>query len=89
MRAVGGEIGGIANEFRLIIVGGSLLAHTETAMNGKAIVITGALGALGKVVTEEALARGARVAGIDHAASTLAPTAWPIICAGSESARRS
>ena len=38
-------------------------------MNGKAIVITGALGALGKVVTEEALARGARVAGIDHAPS--------------------
>lgn len=29
-------------------------------MNGKAIVITGALGALGKVVAEEALARGAR-----------------------------
>jgi len=32
-------------------------------MNGKVVVITGALGALGKVVTEEALARGARVAG--------------------------
>ena len=44
-------------------------------MNGKAIVITGALGALGKVVTEEALARGARVAGIDHAASQFAATA--------------
>lgn len=44
-------------------------------MNGKAIVITGALGALGKVVAEEALARGARVAGIDHAASQLAATA--------------
>ncbi|HEX7788911.1 MAG TPA: NAD-dependent epimerase/dehydratase family protein, partial [Afipia sp.] len=44
-------------------------------MNGKAIVITGALGALGKVVAEEALARGARVAGIDHAASQLTATA--------------
>jgi NAD(P)-dependent dehydrogenase (short-subunit alcohol dehydrogenase family) len=43
-------------------------------MNGKAIVITGALGALGKVVAAEALARGAKVAGIDHAASQLAVT---------------
>jgi len=38
-------------------------------MNGKVIVITGALGALGAVVTETAIARGARVAGIDHAPS--------------------
>jgi len=38
-------------------------------MNGKVVVITGALGALGKVVTEEAFSRGAAVAGIDHAAS--------------------
>ena len=44
-------------------------------MSGKAIVITGALGALGKVVADEALARGARVAGIDHAASQFAATA--------------
>ncbi|MBR0757777.1 3-oxoacyl-ACP reductase FabG [Bradyrhizobium jicamae] len=44
-------------------------------MKGQAIVITGALGALGKVVAAEALARGARVAGIDHAASQLAATA--------------
>ncbi len=36
-------------------------------MNGKVVVVTGALGALGKVVTETALARGAKVAGIDHA----------------------
>jgi len=42
---------------------------------GKVVVITGALGALGKVVVEEALSRGARVAGIDHAASQLAATA--------------
>jgi NAD(P)-dependent dehydrogenase (short-subunit alcohol dehydrogenase family) len=38
-------------------------------MNGKIIVITGALGALGKVVAEEASSRGAGVAGIDHATS--------------------
>src|ERR1700730_3609240 len=38
-------------------------------MDGKVVVVTGALGALGKVVTEQALARGARVAGIDHAPS--------------------
>lgn len=38
-------------------------------MQGKALVITGALGALGKVVTETAQARGARIAGIDHAPS--------------------
>src|ERR1700686_1005361 len=38
-------------------------------MDGKVIVVTGALGALGKVVAEQVLARGARVAGIDHAIS--------------------
>jgi NAD(P)-dependent dehydrogenase (short-subunit alcohol dehydrogenase family) len=38
-------------------------------MDGKVIVVTGALGALGKVVAEQVLARGARVAGIDHARS--------------------
>ena len=36
-------------------------------MDGKVIVITGALGALGRVVTDEALLHGARVAGVDHA----------------------
>jgi 3-oxoacyl-[acyl-carrier protein] reductase len=41
-------------------------------MDGKVVVITGALGALGRVVVETALARGARVAGIDHAPSQLA-----------------
>ena len=40
-------------------------------MNGKVIVVTGASGALGKVVAEAALARGARVAGVDHAASQI------------------
>jgi NAD(P)-dependent dehydrogenase (short-subunit alcohol dehydrogenase family) len=43
-------------------------------MDGKVIVVTGALGALGKVVAEEALARGARVAGVDHAASQMPAT---------------
>ena len=43
-------------------------------MNGKVIVITGALGALGRVVADTAAARGARVAGIDHAASQAAAT---------------
>ena len=41
-------------------------------MDGKVIVVTGASGALGKVVAEAALARGARVAGVDHAASQIA-----------------
>ena len=43
-------------------------------MNGKVIVITGASGALGKVVADAARAQGAKVAEIDHAASTAAPT---------------
>jgi NAD(P)-dependent dehydrogenase (short-subunit alcohol dehydrogenase family) len=46
-------------------------------MKGKVVVITGALGALGKVVAEEALSRGARVAGIDHAAPQRAPMRAP------------
>src|SRR6201987_3269230 len=51
-------------------------------MNGKVIVITGALGALGRVVVEAALARGARVAGIDHAPSQAAATAERIELGG-------
>src|SRR5215475_13454011 len=43
-------------------------------MNGKVIVITGALGALGAVVAETAAARGALVAGIDHAPPKMAAT---------------
>ena len=43
-------------------------------MDGKVVVITGALGALGKVVAESALARGARVAGVDHAVSRVGAT---------------
>ncbi|MBR0901601.1 SDR family oxidoreductase [Bradyrhizobium liaoningense] len=38
-------------------------------MQGKVIIVTGALGALGKVVANTAQTRGARVAGIDHAPS--------------------
>lgn len=44
-------------------------------MNGKVVVITGASGALGKVVIEAAVARGAKVAAIDHAATTIPATA--------------
>jgi 3-oxoacyl-[acyl-carrier protein] reductase len=43
-------------------------------MDGKVIVVTGALGALGKVVAEVALARGARVAGLDYGTSQIAVT---------------
>jgi NAD(P)-dependent dehydrogenase (short-subunit alcohol dehydrogenase family) len=43
-------------------------------MDGKVIVVTGASGALGKVVAETALARGARVAGVDHASSRIPAT---------------
>ena len=38
-------------------------------MQGKVIVVTGALGALGKVVAETAQSRGARIAAIDYAPS--------------------
>lgn len=43
-------------------------------MHGKVILVTGASGALGKVVAEAALARGGRVAGVDHAKSQIAET---------------
>ena len=44
-------------------------------MDGKVVIVTGASGALGSVVAEAALARGARVAGVDHAASQVPATA--------------
>ena len=44
-------------------------------MQGKIVVVTGASGALGKVVVASALAKGAKVAAIDHAASTIKATA--------------
>jgi NAD(P)-dependent dehydrogenase (short-subunit alcohol dehydrogenase family) len=43
-------------------------------MHGKVILVTGAAGALGTVVAEAALDRGARVAGVDHAKSQIAET---------------
>jgi NAD(P)-dependent dehydrogenase (short-subunit alcohol dehydrogenase family) len=43
-------------------------------MNGKIVIITGASGALGQVVLATALARGATVAAVDHAAKTPAST---------------
>jgi len=43
-------------------------------MEGKIVVVTGASGALGKVVVASALAKGAKVAGIDHAATAIKAT---------------
>ncbi|SEM74761.1 SDR family oxidoreductase [Bradyrhizobium sp. OK095] len=43
-------------------------------MQGKVLIVTGALGALGKVVAETAQSRGARIAGIDHAPSQMPAT---------------
>lgn len=43
-------------------------------MNGKVVIVTGASGALGKVVADQALGRGARVAGLDYAASQIPAT---------------
>src|SRR3954452_15720909 len=43
-------------------------------MQGKVIMVTGASGALGKVVAAAALERGARVAGIDFAKPEVADT---------------
>jgi NAD(P)-dependent dehydrogenase (short-subunit alcohol dehydrogenase family) len=44
-------------------------------MDGKVIVVTGALGALGSVVVDSALERGARVASVDHAPTQVPATA--------------
>ena len=43
-------------------------------MQDKVLIVTGALGALGKVVAEVAQSRGARIAGIDHAPSQIPAT---------------
>ncbi|WP_027530797.1 SDR family oxidoreductase [Bradyrhizobium sp. WSM3983] len=51
-------------------------------MQGKIIVVTGAHGALGKVVADVALSRGARIAGIDHAPSQMPPTTGRIEIGG-------
>jgi NAD(P)-dependent dehydrogenase (short-subunit alcohol dehydrogenase family) len=47
----------------------------RSLMEGKIVVVTGASGALGRVVAASALAKGAKVAGIDHTASAIKPTA--------------
>src|SRR3954447_5891764 len=49
-------------------------AYPENPMRGKVVLVTGASGALGKIVAESALARGARVAGVDYAKSQTADT---------------
>jgi 3-oxoacyl-[acyl-carrier protein] reductase len=51
-------------------------------MDGKVVIVTGASGALGRVVVETALARGARVAGLDYAASQIPATASRIELGG-------
>lgn len=51
-------------------------------MQGKIVIVTGASGALGKVVVASALAKGAKVAAIDHAASANKPTAERIELGG-------
>jgi len=51
-------------------------------MNGTVIVVTGALGALGRSVADIALLRGARVAGIDHAQAQIPATDDRIECGG-------
>jgi NAD(P)-dependent dehydrogenase (short-subunit alcohol dehydrogenase family) len=51
-------------------------------MNGKVLVITGALGALGRVVVASAIARGARVAGVDHAKAQMPVSAERIDIGG-------
>ena len=43
-------------------------------MQGKVLIVTGARGALGKVVADIAVSRGARIAGIDYAASQMPAT---------------
>jgi len=43
-------------------------------MDGKVVVVTGALGALGRVVADEALSLGAKVAGVDHAPTQVPAT---------------
>jgi 3-oxoacyl-[acyl-carrier protein] reductase len=51
-------------------------------MQGKILIVTGASGALGKVVVASALAKGAKVAAIDHTASAAQPTAARIELGG-------
>jgi NAD(P)-dependent dehydrogenase (short-subunit alcohol dehydrogenase family) len=70
--ALGANFRDIANKNWLDIVCADLARRN--IMHGKVLVITGASGALGKVVAEVALKRGARVAGVDYAAHEVAAT---------------
>src|SRR3569832_2353710 len=51
-------------------------------MEGKIVIVTGASGALGKVVVTSALAKGAKVAAIDHVPSAAKATAERIELGG-------
>lgn len=55
---------------------------TESVVQGKVVVVTGARGALGKVVAETARSRGGRIAAIDYAPSQVAATAESIEIGG-------
>ena len=74
MQAHGYEIRRIANESFLTIVERSFITARGDIMDGKVIVVTGALGALGSVVVDSALARGAKVASVDHAPTQVPAT---------------
>ena len=54
----------------------------EIFMQGRIVVVTGASGALGKVVAASAFAKGAKVAGIDHASSAIKATSERIELGG-------
>src|SRR5438045_9698419 len=70
------EIRRIANEMLRALRCVPLFSGVRrTIMDGKVIVVTGALVALGSVVTDEALARGARIASVDHAPTQVPATA--------------
>ena len=71
---LGAKLQNIANEIRLSDMLDRCHSFRSVAMHGKVILVTGASGALGKVVAEAALARGAKVAGVDHAKSQIAET---------------
>ena len=57
-------------------------------MDGKVVVVTGALGALGSVVVDEALALGARIASVDHAPTQVPATADLFELGGQKGDRR-
>jgi NAD(P)-dependent dehydrogenase (short-subunit alcohol dehydrogenase family) len=63
----------IANEIRLKVVWTISLAW-RPPMDGKVVIVTGASGALGKVVVATARARGARVASLSHDAAQVSAT---------------